>query len=138
MHGEQASIETTATFTAAHTPRGWLRLDGNLVRFEQHLYLQQPGYGISYVVGKIEIEKLLADRERQLGERFTMTQFVDELDAAGLIPISLLRWELTGELAPETGRNAERTSVTPISRPAGSQGNSRGLLELIWGRASNP
>ena len=104
MHGERASIETTATFTAAHTPRGWLRLDGNLVRFEQHLYLQQPGYGISYVVGKIEIEKLLADRRRQLGDGFTMTRFVDELDAAGLIPISLLRWELTGELAPETAR----------------------------------
>jgi uncharacterized protein (DUF885 family) len=104
MHGEGASIETTATFTAAHTPRGWLRLDGNLVRFEQHLYLQQPGYGISYVVGKIEIEKLLADRRRQLGDGFTMTRFVDELDAAGLIPISLLRWELTGELAPETAR----------------------------------
>jgi len=33
-----------------------------------------------------------------------MTQFVDELDAAGLIPISLLRWELTGELPPETAR----------------------------------
>ncbi len=104
MHGENAPIESTATFTAAHTPRGWLRLDGNLVRFEQHLYLQQPGYGVSYVIGKIEIEKLLADRRRQLGDRFTMTQFVDEFDAAGLIPISLLRWELTGELAPETRR----------------------------------
>jgi uncharacterized protein (DUF885 family) len=104
MHGEQASIEQTAAFTSAHTPRGWLRLDGNLVRFEQHLYLQQPGYGISYVIGKIEIDKLLADRKRQLGDRFTMMQFVDELDAAGQIPISLLRWELTGELAPETAR----------------------------------
>jgi hypothetical protein len=100
MHGEQAPIETTATFTAANTPRGWLRLDGNLVRFEQHLYLQQPGYGVSYVIGKIEIEKLLADRRRQLGDRFSMQQFMDEFDAAGLIPISLLRWEMTGELAP--------------------------------------
>lgn len=104
MHGEQASIETTAAFTAAHTPRGWLRLDGNLVRFEQHLYLQQPGYGISYVIGKIEIEQLLADRKRQLGDRFSMLEFVDALDSAGLVPMSLLRWELTGELAPETAR----------------------------------
>jgi hypothetical protein len=104
MHGEQAPIESTAAFTVAHTPRGWLRLDGDLVRFEQHLYLQQPGYGISYVIGKIEIEKLLADRRRQLGDRFTMTQFVDELDAAGLMPISLLRWELTGERTPELTR----------------------------------
>jgi len=98
MHGEEASIESTAAFTSTHTPRGWLRLDGNLVRFEQHLYLQQPGYGISYVVGKIEIEKLLADRKRQLGDGFTMRQFVDELDAVGQIPISLVRWEMTGEV----------------------------------------
>src|SRR4029453_4316435 len=84
MHGEQAPIEQTATFTAAHTPRGWLRLDANLVRFEQHLYLQQPGYGTSYIVGKIETEKLLADRKRQLGERFTMLEFMDALDAARL------------------------------------------------------
>jgi Bacterial protein of unknown function (DUF885) len=110
MHGEQAPIEATAAFTSTHTPRGWLRLDGNLVRFEQHLYLQQPGYGISYLVGKIEIEKLLADRERQLGDRFTMQQFVDELDAAGLAPISLLRWELTGELTRDAERMLRPTS----------------------------
>ena len=114
MHGEQASIETTATFTAAHTPRGWLRLDGNLVRFEQHLYLQQPGYGISYMIGKIEIEKLLADRKRQLGDRFSMLEFVDALDAAGLVPMSLLRWELTGELAPETARMLAATSAERV------------------------
>jgi hypothetical protein len=110
MHGEEASIESTAAFTSAHTPRGWLRLDGNLVRFEQHLYLQQPGYGISYVVGKIEIEKLLADRKRQLGDRFTMQQFVDELDAVGQIPISLVRWELTGEAGPIATIVADRTA----------------------------
>ena len=110
MHGENASIESTAAFTAAHTPRGWLRLDGNLVRFEQHLYLQQPGYGISYVVGKIQIEKLLADRKRQLGDRFTMRQFVDELDAVGQIPISLVRWELTGELGAIAPIAADRTT----------------------------
>jgi uncharacterized protein DUF885 len=102
MHGHQASIEEAAAFASVNTPRGWLRLDGNLVRSEQHLYLQQPGYGISYLTGKIQAEQLLADRKRQLGDRFTLMQFVDELDAAGLIPMSLLRWELTGELAPET------------------------------------
>jgi hypothetical protein len=112
MHGEQAPIETTAAFTAAHTPRGWLRLEANLVRFEQHLYLQQPGYGTSYVIGKIEAEKLLADRKRQLGDRFTMLQFMDELDAAGLVPMSLLRWELSGELPPETARMLEQTPAS--------------------------
>lgn len=101
MHGEGASIEEAAVFTSANTPRQWLRLDANLVRSEQHLYLQQPGYGISYVVGKVEIERLLADRKRQLGDRFTLQQFVDDLAAVGQIPMSLIRWELTGEASPE-------------------------------------
>ena len=96
MHGENLPLEQAAAFTAAQVPRGWLSLQGNLVRFEQHLYLQQPGYGISYLTGKIEVEKLLAERKQQLGDRFTMRQFMDEFNAAGLIPTSLLRWELTG------------------------------------------
>ena len=74
------------------------------MRFEQHLYLQQPGYGISYLTGKIEVEKLLAERKQQLGERFTMRQFMDEFNAVGLIPTSLLRWELTGIPPPEIAR----------------------------------
>ena len=30
--------------------------------------------------------------------RLTLRRFMDEFDAAGLIPISLIRWELTGEI----------------------------------------
>ena len=71
-------------------------MSGKLVRSEQHLYLQQPGYGTSYLIGKIEIEKLLDERRQQLGDQFTMKRFMDEFNAAGLIPASLLRWELTG------------------------------------------
>jgi uncharacterized protein (DUF885 family) len=98
MHANQATLEQAATFTSAHTPRGWLSLEGRLVRSEQHLYLRQPTYGTSYVIGKIQIEQLLADRRRQLGSSFTMQRFMDEFDGAGLIPIALMRWELTGEI----------------------------------------
>jgi hypothetical protein len=97
MHASQATLEEAAAFTSANTPRGWLSLEGRLVRSEQHLYLRQPTYGTSYVIGKIQIEQLLADRQRQLGAAFTMRRFMDEFDAAGLIPIALIRWELTGE-----------------------------------------
>jgi uncharacterized protein (DUF885 family) len=98
MHANQFSLEEAAKFAAANTPRGWLRLEGNTVWAEQHLYLQQPGYGTSYVIGKIEIDKLIAVRARQLGSAFTLRKFMDEKDAAGLIPVSLLHWELTGEV----------------------------------------
>ena len=101
MHANQATLEEAAAFASANTPRGWLRLDGQLVRGEQHLYLQQPGYGTSYLIGKIQIERLLADRRRQLGADFTMRRFMDELMAAGLIPVSLVRWQVTGEMAPD-------------------------------------
>lgn len=98
MHSNEFSLEQAATFTAANTPRGWLSLKGNLVRNEQHLYLQQPAYGTSYLIGKIQIEQLIGERMRQLGDRFTLKTFMDEFNAAGLIPISLIRWQLTGEL----------------------------------------
>ena len=99
MHSNEATLEEAAKFTSAQTPRGWLSLEGNLVRSEQHLYLRQPTYGTSYVIGKIQVEQLLADRRRQLGNTFTMKRFMDEFDAAGLIPMSLIRWELTGEMS---------------------------------------
>ena len=82
-------------------------MDGGLVWGEQHLYLQQPGYGTSYLIGKIEIEKLLAERRQQLGEPFRMKQFMDDFNAAGLIPASLIRWEMTGRKSPEIERMLE-------------------------------
>jgi hypothetical protein len=48
------------------------------------------------LIGKIKIEKLLSERKQQLGESFTIKRFMDEFNAAGLIPASLIRWELTG------------------------------------------
>ncbi|HEY6065431.1 MAG TPA: DUF885 family protein [Thermoanaerobaculia bacterium] len=104
MHSNDFTLENAAAFAAANTPRGWLSLDGKLVRGEQHLYLQQPGYGTSYLIGKIEIEKLLADRRKELGPGFRMKQFMEEFDAAGLIPASLLRWELSGKLPDDVRR----------------------------------
>ncbi|HEX5134972.1 MAG TPA: DUF885 family protein, partial [Thermoanaerobaculia bacterium] len=107
MHSNEFTLEQAATFACTNTPRGWLRLDGNLVRGEQHLYLQQPTYGTSYVIGKIEIEKLLAERKRELGDQFTMKRFMDEFDAAGLVPAALLRWELTGQMPEDVRRMLE-------------------------------
>jgi uncharacterized protein (DUF885 family) len=97
MHANRFTMEQAVRFAVEWTPRGWLREDGNTVWGEQHLYLQQPGYGTSYVSGKIQIERLLGERARQLGDEFTLKRFMDELNATGVIPVSLIRWELTGQ-----------------------------------------
>ena len=81
------------------TPRGWMKREPELLRFEQHLYLRQPGYGTSYVTGKYLVEQLVATRSQQLeqrGEPFVMREFFAELNACGMIPVSLIRWQMTG------------------------------------------
>jgi uncharacterized protein (DUF885 family) len=76
-----------------------MRPDLDLLGFEQQLYLRQPGYGTSYVTGKFLVEDLIRERSHQLGDAFTMKRFFDELNAAGMIPVSLIRWQMTGEAA---------------------------------------
>ena len=96
MHSNEYTIEEASQFAAKWTPRGWMPEDSETVYGEQHLYLQQPGYGTSYLIGKIEIEKLMAERALQLGDTFTLKGFMDDFHSVGVIPVSLARWELVG------------------------------------------
>jgi hypothetical protein len=38
----------------------------------------------------------MSDRARQLGEKFVVRDFFDAFHATGMIPVSMIRWELTG------------------------------------------
>jgi hypothetical protein len=96
-HANEFTMKQAADFHVKWTPRGWMREDLDLLGFEQHLYLRQPGYGTSYLTGKFLLERLLASRARALGQDFTMKRFFTELNDAGLIPVSLITWQLTGE-----------------------------------------
>jgi hypothetical protein len=117
MHSNELTLEQAAEFASANTPRGWLRLDARTVRGEQHLYLQQPAYGTSYVIGKIEVERLMSDRAHELGDRFSMREFMDAFDAVGLIPVTLVRWEVMGRL-DDAIRRVVRPSEAAVTRPA--------------------
>ena len=96
LHGGVFDMEEAVAHAMKWTPRGWLP-DGALVRGEQSLYLRQPGYGTSYVTGKIQIEELLAEYAIQEGEDFSVKRFFDAFYDAGVIPIVLIRWEMMGE-----------------------------------------
>ena len=90
-------IAKAKAFQVKWTPRGWMRPDLDLLGFEQQLYLRQPGYGTSYVTGKAMIDDIIRERANQLGDRFTVRGFFDEFIAAGMMPVSLIRWQLTGD-----------------------------------------
>ena len=89
-------IKAAKAFQVAWTPRGWMREDLDLLGFEQQLYLRQPGYGTSYVTGKSLIDELIRERAKQLGNDFTLRRFFSEFNGAGVIPVTLIHWELTG------------------------------------------
>ena len=90
-------LQQAKAFQVEWTPRGWMRPDLDLLGFEQQLYLRQPGYGTSYVTGKHLLEELIKDRSHQQGDAFTLRGFFDEFNAAGMMPVSLIHWQLTGD-----------------------------------------
>ncbi len=89
------NYEQARKFQVEWTPKGWTG-DESLVGFEQHLYLRQPGYGTSYVTGKYLIEQLMMDMGVKEDNHLKLTNFFDELYATGIIPVSLVRWQMTG------------------------------------------
>jgi len=72
-------------------------LDRNVARVDAEIYLRRPpGYGIGYTIGALQMQRLLAERKRQLGDAFDLQEFHDQLMEAGRLPLSLVRWEMTG------------------------------------------
>ncbi len=96
MHSNEFTLEGAVDFAVKWTPRGWMPKEGNTVWVDEELYLQQPGYGTSYIVSKVHLEKLIEDCAQQQGEEFSLKRFFDRFHASGMIPLSLIRWEMTG------------------------------------------
>ena len=99
-HANEMTMAEAGTVHIDWTPRGWMGNEPELMKFEQQLYLRQPGYGTSYVTGKYLLERALAAKTKQmedLGEDYSLKQFFDDLNAADSIPISLVHWQLTGD-----------------------------------------
>jgi uncharacterized protein (DUF885 family) len=59
-------------------------------------YVAVPGLGIAYEIGKLQIERMLAERSLQLGDKFNLRQFHDYVWSNGNVPLALQRWELLG------------------------------------------
>ena len=98
-HANEMTMEEAGQVHMDWTPRGWMKTEKELLIFEQHLYLRQPGYGTSYITGKYLVENAMADFARiqeAKKEEFRIKDFFDQLNAIGNIPISLGHWEMTG------------------------------------------
>jgi len=96
QHGLEMDFKQATEYADRCVPWGLLPADGGTIQHEEHFYLRQPGYESSYVVGKADIDKLIAEYARQREGKFSLREFMDEFNAVGIIPVSLIYWQMTG------------------------------------------
>jgi hypothetical protein len=80
-----------ATYWQSVTPL----LDADVARKYAHIRTL-PGHGLEYTIGAIQMWALLAERKRQLGDKFVLKDFHDSFIGKSRIPMALIRWEMTG------------------------------------------
>ena len=99
VQANEIDLATAGKFHAGWTPRGWSDANSKLVGFEQLLYARQPGYGPSYIIGKIELDHLMAAASHAddvAGKPFVMADFIRQVMAAGIMPVALIEDEMLG------------------------------------------
>ena len=97
MHSNQQTFEEAFQYVTNYTPYGWVPKDSPTIWHDLELYMRKPLYGIGYTIGPVLIERLLTERYLELGKDFNIKKFMDEFMEIGFMPISLLRWEMTGK-----------------------------------------
>jgi len=97
VQANEIGLDEAGKFHAAWTPRGWSDANSRLVGFEQLLYLRQPGYGPSYIVGKAEFDHLLAvesHRAEQELRPFVNRDAFAAILASGIVPPAIIADEV--------------------------------------------
>ena len=87
--------ELTITQAADYLARA-VPMDRKTAESDAADYVASPGLGIAYEIGKLQIQRMLAERRLQLGNKFDLREFHDYVWSNGNVPLSLQRWELLG------------------------------------------
>jgi Bacterial protein of unknown function (DUF885) len=101
VQNNEMTLEEAGKFHAGWTPRGWSDPKSKLVGFEQLLYVRQPGYGPSYVVGKSQLDHMIARASHQAeasGKPFSLQQTFAAIWASGIVPPSIIDSEFLERL----------------------------------------
>jgi hypothetical protein len=99
VQANEIDLAAAGRFHAEWTPRHWSDPESPLVAFEQLLYLRQPGYGPSYIIGKLQLDTLLAAASHEAdvtGRPFSLGGTMSRIIGAGIVPPSLIAAEVFG------------------------------------------
>jgi len=72
-------------------------VDAKTGRDEAASFAANPGFAIGYLVGKLQLQRLVADAARAQGAAFRIRDVHDHIWRDGNVPLSLQRFELLGD-----------------------------------------
>lgn len=82
---------------AAEYLRTSVPMDAETARGEAAAFASSPGQAITYQIGKLQVQRLLAEAKRAQGDAFGLRAFHDFVYRNGNVPLALQRWELLGQ-----------------------------------------
>ncbi|HVV10353.1 DUF885 domain-containing protein [Amycolatopsis sp.] len=85
LHALGWSRQQAVDFLRENTPMAPLEIEAEVDR-----YAGCPGQALSYMVGRLEIQRLRAEAERALGDAFDIREFHDVVLGNGIVPLSVL------------------------------------------------
>ena len=91
LHAKGWSRQQSIDYLTANTPMPVLEIASEVDR-----YMASPGQALAYMVGRLEIERIRAEAQRRLGDRFDIRAFHDRLLCDGPLPLSVLDRVLAG------------------------------------------
>ena len=103
VQANEINLAEAGRFHASWTPRGWSDPNSRLVGFEQLLYLRQPGYGPSYIIGKVQLDELLATQSHAAdvqGLPLSLGSAMQRIFDAGIVQPALIKSEIDASVPP--------------------------------------
>jgi uncharacterized protein (DUF885 family) len=89
-------------------------IDETLVQSETDRYMASPAQALGYKIGQLEILKLRRYAEQELGNRFRLSAFHDEVLGAGALPLDVLSYRIHEWVT------LEKASARPASAGGGA------------------
>ncbi|MGW5050696.1 DUF885 domain-containing protein [Actinokineospora sp. NPDC004072] len=85
LHAKGWSREQAVSYLRENTPLSAVDINAEVDR-----YIAYPGQALSYMVGRLEIQRIRAAAEQRLGARFDIRGFHDVVLGNGMLPLSVL------------------------------------------------
>jgi uncharacterized protein (DUF885 family) len=85
MHAKGWSRGQAVDYMAEHVPMSALEINTEVDR-----YIAYPGQALSYMVGRLEIQRIRAAAQQALGDRFDIRAFHDLVIGSGPLPLTVL------------------------------------------------